>query len=136
QDHRRGSAPGIDRDVRDRRASVPLRQGSRQLGRRPRALPRNGSRLDEVGSKLDYFALTMETQMARWQEESAARILIRASSLTHQLAICVPPRRGAPDLPVRCVKTLARVRTRAARLSCRAEQIRQRREREIIELRP
>src|SRR5690606_29884590 len=41
-----------------------------------------------------------------------------------------------PDLPIRCVKPLARVQTRPVRLSCRADQIRQRREREYYGCRP
>ena len=70
--------------------------------------------------------------MAKWQERDEERIEIRSNSLTHQLAIFVPPRRGAPDLPIRGVKSLAPVRTGAARLSCRTEQIRQRRECQLI----
>ena len=37
--------------------------------------------------------------MAKWQERDEERIEIRSKSLTHQLAVFVPPRRGAPDSP-------------------------------------
>ncbi|SEA13984.1 hypothetical protein SAMN05428936_10270 [Pelagibacterium halotolerans] len=32
--------------------------------------------------------------MAKWQERDEERIAIRSNSLTPQLAICVPPRKG------------------------------------------
>lgn len=37
--------------------------------------------------------------MAKWQERDEERIEIRSKSFTPQLAVFVPPRRGAPDFP-------------------------------------
>ena len=46
--HRPGRAQGARRDPRAEGAPVPVRQGARELGRRPRALPRDGAGISRL----------------------------------------------------------------------------------------
>ncbi len=79
QGHRRGRAPRDGRSVRPAHPSVPVRQGARELGRDPRALPRNRAGVSggQIGVEWSDDAIVLSV---RAHGESSAIV----DALTHE----------------------------------------------------